>query len=120
MEPEDVPVSMYKDKRDSYGNDRTLNLSISGAVEDSSFSQRNQTIPRSDGGSCRHAEGEDRFHAEEADRFRTEGADRFRERDMFGEEADRFREKRRVRRKSRSILRERRVWRAFNHSLIEN
>ncbi|KAI8025751.1 Serine/threonine-protein kinase Nek2 [Camellia lanceoleosa] len=46
MEPEDVPVSMYKEKRHSYGNDRTLNPSISGAAEDSSFSQRNQRIPR--------------------------------------------------------------------------
>ncbi|KAF5951350.1 hypothetical protein HYC85_009294 [Camellia sinensis] len=46
IEPEDIPVSMYKEKRHSYGNDRTLNPSISGAAEDSSFSQRNQRIPR--------------------------------------------------------------------------
>ncbi|CAL5379250.1 unnamed protein product [Camellia sinensis] len=45
VEPEDIPVSMYKEKRHSCGNNRTLNPSITGDERDSSFSQRNQSIP---------------------------------------------------------------------------
>ncbi|XAR63612.1 Non-specific serine/threonine protein kinase [Bertholletia excelsa] len=40
VEP-DVLVSACKERRNSFGNDRTLNPSISGAEEDSSFPQRN-------------------------------------------------------------------------------
>jgi len=33
--PEDYPVSIYRDKRHSFTNDRTLNPSVSGADQDS-------------------------------------------------------------------------------------
>ncbi|THG16791.1 hypothetical protein TEA_029435 [Camellia sinensis var. sinensis] len=45
VEPEDIPVSTYKEKWHSFGNDRTLNPNITGAERDSSFSQRNQSTP---------------------------------------------------------------------------
>ncbi|KAK9291967.1 hypothetical protein L1049_019919 [Liquidambar formosana] len=45
-EPEDVPLSMYGDKRRSFSNDRTLNPSISGAEQDSLCStQEKQNTP---------------------------------------------------------------------------
>uniref|UniRef100_A0A5B7AKT8 non-specific serine/threonine protein kinase n=1 Tax=Davidia involucrata TaxID=16924 RepID=A0A5B7AKT8_DAVIN len=45
-EPEDVPLSTYREKRLSSGNDRTLNPSISGTEQDSPFStQRTQNTP---------------------------------------------------------------------------
>ncbi|GFY94790.1 NIMA-related serine/threonine kinase 1 [Actinidia rufa] len=44
-DPEDVTVSVYKEKRFSFSNDRTLNPSISGAEQDSSCSQRNRSTP---------------------------------------------------------------------------
>ncbi|XP_057501959.1 serine/threonine-protein kinase Nek2-like isoform X1 [Actinidia eriantha] len=44
-DPEYVPVSVYKEKRFSFSNDRTLNPSISGAEQDSSCSQRNRITP---------------------------------------------------------------------------
>lgn len=37
-EPDDDPVSIYRDKQHSYSNDRTLNPSISGAEQDSACS----------------------------------------------------------------------------------
>ncbi|GFY90688.1 NIMA-related serine/threonine kinase 1 [Actinidia rufa] len=43
-DPEDVPVSVYKEKRFSFSNDRTLNPSISGAEHDSP-SQRIRSTP---------------------------------------------------------------------------
>ncbi|KAK3006254.1 hypothetical protein RJ639_016880 [Escallonia herrerae] len=39
-EPEDIPVPTYRDKRLSFGNDRTLNPSISLAEQESPFSAR--------------------------------------------------------------------------------
>ncbi|KAI8021412.1 Serine/threonine-protein kinase Nek2 [Camellia lanceoleosa] len=45
VEPEDIPVSTYKEKWHSFGNNRTLNPNITGAERDSSFSQRNQSTP---------------------------------------------------------------------------
>ncbi|CAK9139357.1 unnamed protein product [Ilex paraguariensis] len=45
-EEEDVPVSTIREKRLSFGNDRTLNPSISGAEQDSSVNtQRNPCTP---------------------------------------------------------------------------
>ncbi|THG03906.1 hypothetical protein TEA_006751 [Camellia sinensis var. sinensis] len=45
VEPEDIPVSTYKEKWHSFGNNRTLNPNITGPERDSSFSQRNQSTP---------------------------------------------------------------------------
>ncbi|CAL5339726.1 unnamed protein product [Camellia sinensis] len=45
VEPEDIPVSTYKEKWHSFGNNRTLNPNITGAERDSSFSQRYQSTP---------------------------------------------------------------------------
>lgn len=46
-EPEDVPLTTYREKRLSYGNDRTLNPSISLPEQDSPFSDRRiQNTPR--------------------------------------------------------------------------
>ncbi|KAF5946085.1 hypothetical protein HYC85_016313 [Camellia sinensis] len=44
VEPEDIPVSTYKEKWHSFGNNRTLNPNITVAERDSSFSQRNQSL----------------------------------------------------------------------------
>ncbi|KAA8544954.1 hypothetical protein F0562_019651 [Nyssa sinensis] len=45
-EPEDVPLARYTEKRLSFGNDRTLNPSISGTEQDSPFStQRTENTP---------------------------------------------------------------------------
>ncbi|XP_052192907.1 serine/threonine-protein kinase Nek2-like isoform X2 [Diospyros lotus] len=44
-EPEDVLISKYRVKHGAFGNDRTLNPSVSGARQDSFSSQRNQISP---------------------------------------------------------------------------